>query len=201
MKTSHIAIWTVPLVAAGAIALSGCGKRSNANPTAISYSQIGVCKTWTSPGGTEEKAKSNEIYAVFKIETVDNSKPSDIFTFDPARLYVNQSTAQQMEKNLSFQSRQFIEADPRFAKAMGVKAPEGVSIKGGEKLDINAFVIAPVAPDRPADKPPVGNAFELTYDTTTAHEQTQTGEGIVITKINPGVTFTAVENCKELAYK
>jgi hypothetical protein len=201
MKTSHIAIWTALPLAAGAIALAGCGKRSNANPTGISYSQIGVCKTWTSPGGTEEKAKSNEIYAVFKIETVDNTKPSDIFTFDPSRLYVNQSTAEQMRKNLSFQTRRFIEGDPRFAKAMGVKAPEGVSIKGGEKLDVNAFAIAPVSPDLPADKPPAGNSFDLTYDTTTAHEQEQTGEGIVITKSNAGATFTAVGNCKELAYK
>jgi hypothetical protein len=123
MKTSNIAIWTAPLLAAGAIALSGCGKRSNANPTAITYSQIGVCKTWISPAGTEEKAKSDEIYAVYKIETVDNTKPSDIFTFDPQRLYVNQSTAEQMRKNLSFQIRRFIEGDPRFAKTMGVKAP------------------------------------------------------------------------------
>jgi hypothetical protein len=100
-----------PLLAVGALALSGCGKRSAANPTGISYSQIAVCKTWTSPGGTEEKAKPDEIYAVFKIETVDNTKPSDIFTFDPQRLYVNQSTAQ----NLSFQTRKFVEGD--FAKS------------------------------------------------------------------------------------
>jgi hypothetical protein len=196
MKTSHIAIWTVPLVAAGAIALSGCGKRSNANPTAISYSQIGVCKTWTSPGGTEEKAKPDEIYAVFKVETVDNTKPSDIFTFDPQRLCVDQSTAEQKQKNLSFQLRQFVVGDPRFAKSMGVKAPEGVSIKGGEKLDVNAFAIAPVSQTKPADKPPAGNSFDLTYDTTTAHEQTQTSEGIVITKTNVGATFTPVDNCK-----
>jgi hypothetical protein len=201
MKTSNITIWTALLLAAGAIALAGCGKRSNANPTTITYSQIGVCKTWTSPAGTEEKAKPNEIYAVYKIETVDNTKPSDIFTFDPLRLYVNQSTAEQMRKNLSFQIRRFIEGDPRFAKAMGAKAPEGISIKGGEKLDVNAFAIAPVSPDLPADKPPKGNAFDLTYDTTTAHEQEQTGEGIIITKTNPDATFMPVQNCKELAYK
>ncbi len=185
----------------GWLAISGCGKRMNANPTGISYSQIGVCKAWTSTGGMEAKAKPDEIYAVFKIETVDNTKPSDIFTFDPQRLYVNQSTAEQMQKNLSFQRRQFVAGDPRFTKAMGVKAPEGVTIKGGEKLDVNAFVIAPVSQNLPADKPPVGNAFDLTYDTTTAHEQAQTGEGIVITKSNAGATFTPVESCKDLAYK
>jgi len=202
MKTSNIAIWTVPLLAAGAIALSGCGRRSDTNPTTITYSQLGVCKSWTTPAGTEETAHPDEIYAVFKIESVDNTKPSDSFTFDPQRFYVNQSTAQQMEKNLSFQIRRFIEGDPRFAQAMEVKAPGGMtSIKGGQKLDVDAYVIAAVSPNLPADKPPVGNSFDLTYDTTTAHEQAQTSEGIVVTKTNAGAAVPEAENCKELAYK
>lgn len=202
MKTSNIAIWTVPLIAAGAIALSGCGRRSNSNPTTLSYRQIGVCKTWTSPAGTEEKAHPDELYAVFKLESVDNTKPSDNFTFDPMRFYVNQSTAAQMQKNLSFQIRRFLEADPRFAKAMGVNAPGGMTnVKGGEKLDVDAYAMAVVSPNLPADKPPVGNSYDLTYDTTTAHEQTQTSEGIVVTKTNAGSPVQEAENCKELAYK
>jgi hypothetical protein len=201
MKTSNIAIWTAPLLAASAIALSGCGQRSASNPTAISYRQIGVCKTWTSPAGTEEKAHSDEIYAIFKIESVDNTKPSNNFTFDPQRFYVNQSTAEQMTKNLSYQNRRFIEGGPRFAQAMGVKAPgEMTNVKGGEKLDVNAYVIAAVSPNLPADKPPVGNSFDLTYDMTTAHEQSQTSEGIVMAKTNAGAAVPVVESCKELAY-
>ena len=202
MKTSNIAIWTVPLIAAGAIALSGCGRRSDTNPTTLTYRQIGVCKTWTSSAGTEEKAHPDELYAVFKIESVDNTKPSDSFTFDPQRFYVNQSTEVQMRKNLSFQSRRFVEGDPRFAQAMGVKAPGGMmNVKGGEKLDVNAYVIVAVSPKLPADQPPVGNSYDLTYDTTTAHEQTQTSEGIVVKKTNAGSPVQEAENCKELAYK
>ena len=202
MKTSNIAIWTAPLLAAGVMALAGCGQRSETNPTTITYSQLGVCKSWASPAGTEERVHPDEIYAVFKIESVDNSKPSNSFTFDPQRFYVNQSTAAQMQKNLSFQIRRFIGGDPRFAQAKGVKTLGGMtSVKGGEKLDVDAYVIAAVSPNLPADKPPVGNSFDLTYDTTTAHEQTQTSEGIVVTKTNAGAPVAEVENCKELAYK
>jgi len=202
MKTSKIAIWTLLPLAAGATALSGCGKRSAANPTALNYSQIGVCKVWTSSAGTEQTARPNELYAVFKIDSVDNSKPSSEFGFDPERLYVDQSTAAQKTKNLSFQVRHFIVSDARFVQAMGVSRPERATVAANQKLDVNGFFFVPVSTNKPEDKPPVGNAYELVYDTTNPIEQWQQGAGdIIMAKANPGATFTAVENCKELAYK
>ena len=203
MKTSTIAIWTAPLLAAGAIALSGCGQRSATNPTTITYDQLGVCKSWTTSSGTEEKTRPNELFAIFKIESIDNSKPSSEFGFDPERLYVDQSTAEQREKNLSFQIRRFMNADPRFAKAMGVNRPERATVPGNQKQDVNGFAIVPVTLGLPADKPPVGNSFDLIYDTTNPIDQWQSkSAGIVMTKTNPsGATFTEVESCKELAYK
>ena len=198
MKTSNIAIWALPLLAAGPIALSGCGQRSASNPTTISYSEVGICKTYTTVAGTEEKAKSNEAFAVFKIESIDNTKPSSAFTFDPARFYVDQSTAEQRTKNLSFQKRRFMNPDPRFAKAMGMAAPELVSLKGGEKREVNGIIIVPVS----TDLGPEVDSFDLVYDSTTAHEQTQSSEGVVIAKTNPtGTKYTTVESCKELAMK
>jgi hypothetical protein len=202
MKTSHIAILTVPLLAAGAIALSGCGQRSATNPTAISYEQVGVCKMWAEPTGFEQKVRANELFAIFKIDSIDNSKPSGEFGFDPERMYVNQSTEEQLKKNLSFQTRRFMIADPRFAQAMGVSPPQRATVPGNQKVDVNAYFFVPVSPDLPADKPPVGNSYELTYDTTNPIDQWQSASsGIVMTKTNPGATFTAVESCKELAYK
>ncbi len=202
MKTSKIAIWTVLPLAAGAIALSGCGRRGPDNPTAINYSQIGVCKMWAESTGVEQKARANELFAIFKIDSIDNSKPSSEFGFDPERMYVNQSTEVQLKKNLSFQTRRFMVSDPRFAKAMGVSAPERTTVPRNQKVDINAYVLVPVSMDLPADKPPVGNAYELTFDTTNPIDQWQSSSaGINMTKTNPNATFTPVENCKELAYK
>src|SRR5262249_55884853 len=129
--------------------------------------------------------------------------PSSDFGFDPDRLYVDQSTAEQRTKNLSFQIRRFIVADPRFAQAMGVSHPGRGTVPGNQKHDVNGFVFVPASTSMPADKPPVGNSFDLIYDTTNPIEQWQRSEGdIVMAKTNPpGATFTEVESCKELAYK
>src|ERR1700720_3157504 len=116
MKTSNKAILSVPILVAWSIALSGCGKRSATNPTMISYSQVGVCKSYAT-----QKAKPNEGFVIFKIETIDNAKQSDTFYLDPERLMVDQTTAEFQQKDISRRSRRFINADPRFAQAMGVK--------------------------------------------------------------------------------
>jgi len=46
-----------PLLAAGLIALSGCGKSST--PTKISYREIGICKSYQTPSSTQQ-AKADE---------------------------------------------------------------------------------------------------------------------------------------------
>ena len=120
MKTSTISILSVPLLAAGSIALSGCG-RSTSAPTTIAYHQVGICKGYQTQGTAEEKAGSNDAFAVFKIESIDNTKYNDLFNFDPGRFYVNQSNAEELKKNVYSWNCRFVNKDPRFGKAMGVK--------------------------------------------------------------------------------
>jgi hypothetical protein len=157
---------------------------------------------WAEPTGFEQKARANELFAIFKIDSIDNSKPSNEFGFDPERMYVNQSTQEQLKKNLSFQTRRFMVSDPRFAQAMGVTSPQRTTVPGNQKLDVNAYFLVPVSMDLPADKPPVGNSYELTFDTTNPIDQWQSASaGINMLKTNPDATFTPAENCKELAYK
>ena len=141
MKTSNIAILSVPMLVAGSIALSGCGKRSATNPTMISYSQVGVCKSYAALTGNEQKAKPDEGFVIFKIETIDNAKQSDTFYLDPERLMVDQTTAEFQQKDISRRSRRFIDADPRFAQAMGVKGLARAAFPANEKTDVNSFVI------------------------------------------------------------
>jgi hypothetical protein len=122
----------IPIMVAGSIALSGCGGRSPSNPTIISYHQVGICKGYD----TGKHAKTDEGYAVFKIDTVDNTKTSDIFDFDPLRLYVDQSTAEQKattSNKLYSENRRFVPPDPRFGKAVGFNNPERTTIQGKEK--------------------------------------------------------------------
>jgi hypothetical protein len=202
MKTSNIAIWTSPLLAAGAIALSGCGQRSAANPTTISYRELGVCKAWTTAAGTEEKAKANEGFAVFKIETIDNTKPSNDFHLDPERLYVDQTNPEMKAKNISFQVRRFINPDPRFAQGMGVKPLARAAFPANQKVDVNSVVVVPLTINNPTGGPEADQySFDLLYDTTTTEQQIGSG-GVVLTKTEPADTkYTVIESCKELPFK
>ncbi len=197
MKTSNRSILSAPMLLAGAIALSGCGQRSAANPTKISYSQVGICKSYATI-----TAKPDEGFAVFKIETIDNAKQNSPFNLDPDRLYVDQTTAEKKEKSLSFQNRRFMDADPRFAQAMGVPGLARASFPANKTTDVNSFIVVPLGLDNPTGSPEAARySFDLVYDTTTTEVQTGSKE-IVTTKTNPPDTkYSVTENCKELALK
>jgi hypothetical protein len=190
------------MLVAGSIALSGCGKRSATNPTMISYSQVGVCKSYATLTGNEEKAKPNEGFVIFKIETIDNAKQSDTFYLDPERLMVDQTTAEFQQKDISRRSRRFIDADPRFAQAMGVKGLARAAFPANEKTDVNSFVIVPLRLDIGLGGPNAKQySFDLLYDTTTTEVQVGTND-VVTAKTNAAVAeYPVIENCKELAYK
>jgi hypothetical protein len=197
MKTSNKSILSVPMLLAGAIALSGCGQRSAANPTKISYSQVGICK-----GFATITAKPDEGFAVFKIETIDNAKQNSPFNLDPDRLYVDQTTAEKKEKSLSFQNRRFMDADPRFAQAMGVTGLARAAFPANKKTDVNSFVVVPLGLNNPGGGSEAKQySFDLVYDTTDPEHQTGSND-VVATKTNPADTkYMVVENCKELALK
>jgi hypothetical protein len=197
MKTSNLAMLSIPMLVAGSIALSGCGKRSAKNPTVISYSQVGVCNSYA-----EEKAKPNEGFVIFKIESIDNAKQSDPFYLDPERLMIDQTTAEFQQKDISRRSRRFIDVDPRFAQAMGVKGLARAAFPANEKTDVNSFVIVPLRLDVGLGGPNAKQySFDLLYDTTTTEVQTGSND-IVTTKTNAAVDkYSVVENCKELDYK
>jgi hypothetical protein len=190
------------MLVAGSVALSGCGKRSAKNPTMISYSQVGVCKSYASLTGNEEKAKPNEGFVIFKIETIDNAKQSDTFYLDPERFMIDQTTPEFQQKDISRRSRRFIDVDPRFVKAMGVKGLERSSFPANQKTDVNSFVIVPLRLDIGLGGPNAKQySFDLVYDTTTTEVQVGKND-IVTTKTNAAETsFPVIENCKELSFK
>ena len=201
MKSSNISMLVVPVLVAGLIALPGCGGRSAANPTTISYREVGICKSYDTPTGTTA-AKPDEAFAVFKIETIDNTKQNNNFNFDPGRLYVDQSSAEQKTKSQSFQTRRFGNPDPRFAQAMGVKRLEMANINAGEKRDSSGYIVVPLATNNTTGNPEATQySFDLVYDTSTTEQQWGLG-GVVLAKTNPTNTkYTIVESCKELALK
>ena len=203
MKISTMSFLSVPMLVAGSIALSGCG-RSSSNPTNISYRQVGICKGYETPAGPITAA-ANEGFAVFKIESVDNTKYGSSFSLTPERLYVNQSTPAQEAGQVSNWNRRFVHSDPRFAQTMGFTSIPQTTIPAGKKLDINSVVIVPIGINNPSGGAEANQfSFELAYDSGNDERgnQQNVNEGIVFTKTNPPDTkWSVVENCKELSFK
>jgi len=87
--------WYQALPSLGVLAsvLSGCSGGSNA-PVSIDYRQIGFCNTYATSSG-ERAAKPNEVFIVYKIDAVDNTKRKTEFTFFPTRLYVERATVKE----------------------------------------------------------------------------------------------------------
>lgn len=195
---------SVPLLIAGSVALSGCG-RSTSAPTTITYHQVGICRSYLDLNGTEQKAKPDEGFAVFKIESVDNTKYNDLFNFDPERFYINQSNAEQRKGNVYAWNRRFVNPDPRFGKAMGVKYIKAATIPKGEKVDDAGFALVPLATNNPTGGPEADALnFQFAYDTGTNERGNieSVSEGMLFVKTNPPDTkYTVIEECKELPLK
>jgi hypothetical protein len=82
MRPSTKCILSVSLLILGSIALPDAARSA---AISISYHQVGICKGYDTAAGPV-KARSDEAFAIFKIEAVDNTKPSGSFDFDNASL-------------------------------------------------------------------------------------------------------------------
>lgn len=205
--------------------LSGCSGSSDA-PASIDYRQIGFCNSYTTSGGVRA-AKPNEVFVVYKIDSVDNTKRKADFTFLPNRLYIDRATvkrgaergtnktprvdepanktpwvAEPGEKQDWFarlDSRRFVPNDTSFAQAMGVRPAIATVISPGAKTAVNGYSIVMVA--KPEDDHPVDPiSFTLNYDP-------QEGEGwaipadppVVLNNTNTAQTsWPHPENCQDL---
>jgi len=198
MKTSTTSILSVPLLAAASIALSGCGQ-GGSTPTTIAYHQVGICKRYVTTTSTQQ-ARADEGYAVFKVDTVDNTKNGSTFYFDPVRFYVNQSNADQ-KGNIYKQDRRFMASDSKIGPALGVKYVDKITVAKGEKADDVGFFIIPLATNNPSGGP-IADQYNIAYDTGSGDRGTfdSVNEGILIVQSNPPDT-TIIENCKELPLK
>ncbi len=94
MRPSTKCIFSVLLLIAWSIALPDAARSA---AISISYHQVGICKGYERQPGPVT-TRSDEAFAIFKIEAVDNTKPSGRFDFDPRHLYVDQSTPEQKAK-------------------------------------------------------------------------------------------------------
>jgi hypothetical protein len=194
--------------------------------TAIFYHQVGICKGYDTAAGPVT-GRSDEAFAVFKIEAVDNTKPSGSFDFDPTHLYVDQSNPEQKAKTAVWdKNRRFAYSDPRFARNMGVSSVVETTIPEGTKLEINGIVVVPLGINNPSGGPEANRySFDLVYDTWSTDEHENNGPGgsffwvfalgeslfggknlaskandLVKTNLSE-TTWSVTDNCKALSFK
>src|ERR1700720_3237701 len=94
MRPSTRCILSISLLISGSIALPDAARSA---AISISYHQVGICKGYDTAAGPVT-TRSDEAFAIFKIEAVDNTKPSGSFDFDPTHLYVDQSNPEKKAK-------------------------------------------------------------------------------------------------------
>ena len=218
----------IELLVAMTLALGGPAAPAFAGETtAISYHQVGICKGYDTAAGPVT-ARPDEGFAIFKIEAVDNTKPSESFDFDPTHLYVDQSTPAQKAKTAVWdKNRRFMYPDQRFAQNMGVSSAVETTIPEGTKLEINGIAVVPVGINNPSGGPEANQySFDLVYDTWSTDEHENNGPGgglffivvmveslfggpkelgsktIDLIKTNPSETrWSVTDNCKALSFK
>jgi hypothetical protein len=175
----------------------------------IEYRQIGFCNSYTTPGGVRA-AKPDEVYAVYKIEAVDNAKRTEDFTFIPTRLFVD--PGEWGEKKTPWKAtpgatmdvwfrrdrRRYVSSDTGFAQAMGVRALVESDISHGQKKEIAAYAILEVP--MPGEGQPVEQiSFKLSYDRQEGQDQETAGPPVVLNNVGPAQTsWPHPENCQEL---
>jgi hypothetical protein len=209
--------YSMPFFGGLAAVLSGCTGSSTA-PANIDYRQIGLCDTYTTSGGAQ-MSKANEVYVIYKIVAVDNTKRSADFTFLPTRLYVNLATTKQQAEWHTNQTswnpvgrpvgtpdwfgqrnnRRFVSKGTGFTQAMSVRAAAPIVISQAANMTINAYTIVSVAkPDE--DLPIEQISINLYYDL-------QEGDGdsiaadppVVLNNTNAAQTsWPHPHNCQEL---
>lgn len=200
MKTSRLCFLSVPMSVAVSIALAGCN-RDDA-PVNISYRQVGICKVYDTAAGPVAP-RVDEGLAVFKIESLDNSKAGKSFTFEPERLYVDQSTPSQKAGQVWEWNRRFASTDKRFVQSTGISPAAMATIPGGGKVEASSFVVIPVGINNPSGGPEAKQfALDLVYDAGSADKgENHVSEGVNFIKANATDAWQVVENCKEVALK
>ncbi|QBR70136.1 hypothetical protein CU048_01280 [Beijerinckiaceae bacterium] len=182
------------------IALAGCNR--DEAPINISYRQVGICKVYETAAGPVAP-RVDEGLAIFKIESLDNSKSGKSFTFDPGLLYIDQSTPEQKAKQVWEWNRRFVSTDKRFVQSTGITPSTMATVPGGGKVEANSFVVVPIGTNNPSGGPEAKQfALDLLYDAGSADKgENHVSEGVNFIKSNATGNWQLAENCKEIALK
>jgi hypothetical protein len=194
------------------LAVAGCGagaeaseqteqvaEASHGGTATITYHQTGACNGYQDTvfcpeGGCFISAGPHEAFVVFGIESIDNTKGTVAFKFDPTRLFVKQTI---MKKTVD----QFAGGDTEFnGNILGPFGAVATTVKAKEDLNPVHFAVSAqteVAVHTSTTNGAVG-ANETSY---LLHYKAQSGDpAITLVKSNKSDTsFPETEDCKTIA--
>jgi hypothetical protein len=226
-RMRFISYASLPCAGVLAAVLYGCSGGFEA-PVSVDYRQIGFCDSYAAPSGAQA-ARPNEVFIVYKIDTVDNTKRNSDFTFLPTRLWVERATVKQgadagptktpgVAKPATDKSpwvaepgearvwvarrasRRFVPSDTNFAQAMGVRAATATVISSSAKTPINGYSIVTVT-KLGEDRPVDQISFSLNYDPQEGEGWALPADPQVILNNTDGAraSWPYPENCQDLA--
>ncbi len=199
MSIKQIKLVPLAFVAASLAVLPGCGSGSGGSTVAIHYSQVGVCNGYASGTGITSK-QSNKAFVVFKIESLDSTKATGAFNFEPGRFFVDLEPNRETWGSSMGAGLYFVSADRRFTDPLGVPAIENSKVPAGTttSLDRLAFIGVPTG-EANGSAAASKISYRLIYDAVTKETGRIPDPKIELVKTNDSqATWPATDDCKDL---
>jgi|GEM_PF-1495017 len=189
MKTNSV----LSLAAAFAtVILAGCDDiQTSKDVVTITYEQVGSCNGYpqtTGPGGSGPhhavSSGPKAAFATFRIVTIDNSKSTKDFDFEPDRLFINTIPRASVDQTLSL------------AQDLGVFATIPVTVPKGHVQGNNGIVIAVVPTTTTNGASEANNtSYALQYDPAATTQTVQ------LVKKNPSqTTWPQTDDCRAIRF-
>jgi len=199
MSIKQIKLVPLSFVAASLAVLPGCGSGSGGSTVAIHYSQVGVCNGYESGSGITSK-RPNKAFVVFKIESVDGTKSSGTFNFEPGRFFVDLEPNKETWGSSMGAGLYFVSTDRRFTDPLGVPTIEDAKVPAGATTAVDRLVFIGV-PTGDANAAAAASKinYHLSYDAVTAVTGRIPDPHIELVKTNDSQsTWPATDDCKDL---
>jgi hypothetical protein len=145
------------IVPALACSLVGCGKAI----AQIHYRQLGACKTAQTGNGTVTVPASHAV-VIFKVSTIDNTKPAVTWSFNSTDLQINPPSSTQQNLGgtgpVSIPAHQNVTVDTFVGIMVETSQPDGK-----DASSVNYFLVYPNVPPAPGTLSVKGNSSQTSY--------------------------------------
>ena len=175
---------------AAALLLAGCPPSEDV--VTITFDQVGACNGYqqtAGPGGSGPhvtvSAGAHAAFVVFRVVTIDNSKSSKDFNFDPSRIFITGSSPQA-----------FMSSSLSLTQDLGVFAAVPTTVPKGKSVGNNGLMVTVVATGA------ANGASEANNSSYFLAFASRSGDpGVILAKRDPNRTsWPVTENCRAIRF-